>query len=119
MGSLCSKGKEGQSSSNHEKPLQVNAATDSRDEKKSDVDDNVDKEELEATQRIIEKGFVKIDHFENIYRLEPKVDGAPNFRQSAGFYIFGSGQPSITAHKTLLKTFQGVCLFVLFVCLTM
>ena len=80
------------------------------DEKKSENDHARLRKQSSAQLaglEIIKKGFVKIDHFENIYRIEPKVKGAPNFRQAKGFYIFGGGQPTIDAHELLLTTFKG------------
>lgn len=88
------------------------------DEKKSDSS-NLQLRKQSSAQleglEIIKKGFVKIDHFENIYRIEPKVNGAPNFRQTQGFYIFGGGQPTIDAHELLLTTFKGSVSLSLFI----
>jgi len=52
---------------------------------------------------IMREGFVKVDHFENIYRLSPKFEGAPNLRQVEGFNIYGTGQPHKSAIRNLLK----------------
>ena len=41
--------------------------------------------------------FIKPDHFEGIEVLDKKfekIEGAPNFRQVAGFPVFGTGQPT-------------------------
>ena len=41
--------------------------------------------------------FIKPDQFEGIEVLDEKfgkVEGAPNFRQVAGFPVFGTGQPT-------------------------
>ncbi|ETO31706.1 hypothetical protein RFI_05412 [Reticulomyxa filosa] len=57
---------------------------------------------------IMKQGVVKVDHFENIYRLEPKVDGVPNFRQAEGFWIFGCGQPTLAALSKLFMEFKSI-----------
>ena len=46
---------------------------------------------------------VKVDHFENIYRIQPRFEGAPNLRQVAGFNIYGVGQPNKSAIRKLLQ----------------
>ncbi|ETO31327.1 hypothetical protein RFI_05794 [Reticulomyxa filosa] len=65
-------------------------------EKKTDKENNPHKR-LEPLKKLMDYGVVKIDHFENIYRIDPKLEGAPNFRQCYGFHIYGSGQPTVSA----------------------
>eukprot|EP01083_Nonionella_stella_P310410 1102701_1 len=51
---------------------------------------------------VVRKGFVKADHFDNIYRLKPKFEGAPNLRQVSGFQIYGTGQPNKSTIPSLI-----------------
>jgi len=56
---------------------------------------------------------IKIDHFDKIHALseEGKIDGAPNYRQVAGFPVFGCAQPTTAGLKTIidkLKPAEGV-----------
>ena len=41
-------------------------------------------EVYEEAAELIQKGVVKVDHFENIYRLPKVFEGAPNWRKAAG-----------------------------------
>eukprot|EP01084_Bolivina_argentea_P237745 399468_1 len=52
---------------------------------------------------IMRKGFVKVDHFDNIYRIQPKYEGSPNLRQASGFNIYGTGQPNKSSILSLLN----------------
>jgi len=48
---------------------------------------------------------LKVDHFDKMHGLgeDCKLDGAPNFRQVAGFPIFGTGQPTKEGYKKVLE----------------
>eukprot|EP01084_Bolivina_argentea_P297061 511708_1 len=52
---------------------------------------------------IMRKGFVKVDHFDNIYRIKPRFEGSPNLRQVSGFNIYGTGQPNKSSIVSLLN----------------
>ncbi len=97
MGSLCSSNAE-QTTTSHQRSTEAGET-----EKEQKDHETVVKETLS----IIRKGIVKVDHFQNIYRLEPKFEGSPNLRQAEGYYIFGSGQPTVGALKSLLQQFQS------------
>jgi len=73
------------------------------DASKADTKSNKHDEAVAKGLAIMREGFVKVDHFENIYRLSPKFDGAPNLRQVAGFNIYGTGQPNKSAIRSLLE----------------
>jgi len=47
---------------------------------------------------------LKIDHFDKMHVLtgDLKIEGAPNYRQVAGFPVFGSAQPTAAGLKTIL-----------------
>ena len=40
----------------------------------------------EEAVNLLQEGVVKVDHFENIYRLPKKFEGAPNWRQAIGSF---------------------------------
>eukprot|EP01006_Ploeotia_vitrea_P062648 TRINITY_DN84179_c0_g1_i1.p2 TRINITY_DN84179_c0_g1~~TRINITY_DN84179_c0_g1_i1.p2 ORF type:complete len:658 (-),score=411.56 TRINITY_DN84179_c0_g1_i1:43-2016(-) len=54
-----------------------------------------------AHERALSRSVMKRDHFEGIYRIDKKFEGAPNWRKIDGFPVFGSGQPT-------LEGFDGV-----------
>eukprot|EP00484_Ammonia_sp_Unknown_P017329 CAMPEP_0197034490 /NCGR_PEP_ID=MMETSP1384-20130603/12596_1 /TAXON_ID=29189 /ORGANISM="Ammonia sp." /LENGTH=494 /DNA_ID=CAMNT_0042464431 /DNA_START=13 /DNA_END=1494 /DNA_ORIENTATION=- len=58
---------------------------------------------VEYGLQVMQNGFVKVDHFENIYRIEPKFEGSPNLRQVQGFQIYGTGQPNKSSIERLLN----------------
>merc|ERR1719295_1575388 len=89
MGSKFSKSKQAKQSAPDDVP-------------KADTNVNKHDEAVARGLEIMRAGFVKVDHFENIYRLQPKFEGAPNLRQVAGFNIFGTGQPNKPAIRNLL-----------------
>ncbi|XP_063723580.1 paladin-like [Symsagittifera roscoffensis] len=63
---------------------------------------------FEEASRLIEEGVVKVDHFENIYRLPKKFEGSPNWRQARGGYnVVGSGQSTVEGLKSILKFYTG------------
>ncbi|ETO13244.1 hypothetical protein RFI_24133 [Reticulomyxa filosa] len=67
----------------------------------------VHSKEYEEALVIMKQGVVKVDHFENIYRLEPKIEGIPNLRQTEGFWIFGCGQPTVFALAKIFSEFKN------------
>jgi len=56
--------------------------------------------------RAIQRCVVKIDHFENIYRLDKIHDGAPNFRKVDGYPVFGTGQPTKAGFQRIFESLQ-------------
>eukprot|EP00490_Sorites_sp_Unknown_P002048 CAMPEP_0114657870 /NCGR_PEP_ID=MMETSP0191-20121206/14718_1 /TAXON_ID=126664 /ORGANISM="Sorites sp." /LENGTH=116 /DNA_ID=CAMNT_0001878401 /DNA_START=24 /DNA_END=371 /DNA_ORIENTATION=- len=76
-------------------------SSESKDESKSDGVG------LSLGLEIMKQGFVKIDHFEKIYRLKPKFEGSPNLRQAYRFNVFGTGQPNKSSILNIFKTFDA------------
>ncbi|XP_075239929.1 paladin-like isoform X2 [Convolutriloba macropyga] len=59
---------------------------------------------FEEASNLIGEGVVKVDHFENIYRLPKKFEGSPNWRQARGGYkVVGSGQSTLAGLRSILK----------------
>ena len=98
MGNKFSKNKNKDKTEN--KPSTTTPAT---EEKKEDPQKSKHDEAVKYGLSVMRQGFVKVDHFENIYRLTPKYEGAPNLRQVSGFEIYGSGQPNKSSIISLLN----------------
>jgi len=64
-----------------------------------------DKSEANQSKYCPENFKVKVDHFDGIHCLgdETRLAGAPNFRQVAGFPIFGCAQPTEEGFKNILE----------------
>ena len=61
---------------------------------------------------------LKIDHFDQMHVLndESKVEGAENFRQVAGFPVFGTAQPSEEGFLKVLDKLPKVRNRIIFFC---
>merc|ERR550532_3978102 len=63
---------------------------------------------FEEASKLIGEGVVKVDHFENIYRLPKKFEGSPNWRQARGGYkVVGSGQSTLEGLRSILKYYMN------------
>eukprot|EP00164_Ancoracysta_twista_P007021 GFYU01009889.1.p1 GENE.GFYU01009889.1~~GFYU01009889.1.p1 ORF type:complete len:470 (-),score=108.31 GFYU01009889.1:116-1525(-) len=58
---------------------------------------------LDAERPRLTACAVKFDHFENIYRLPKEIEGAPNFRKTDKFRVYGTGQPTHEGFKLVLR----------------
>merc|ERR1711970_237151 len=93
-----------------EKPAEAPAAADAppAEGEEPAEDQEAEVEELKPACIDLTDYKLKIDHFDQMHVLsdESKLDGAENFRQVAGFPVFGTAQPTEEGFLKVLDTDQ-------------